>query len=70
MGNCSQLAEQYGGAFASEVLNRSRSRLPLDASMPAMPYASGDRAVGHGHYESLSGSGIVKAGEDYHPKRL
>lgn len=65
-----QLAEQYGGAFASEVLNRSRSRLPLDASMPSMPYASSDRPVGHGHYESLSGAGIVKPGEDYHPKRL
>ncbi len=67
----SQLAEQYGDAFASEVLNRSRSKLPLDTA-PPMPYTSGNEVpvVRHGHYESLSGG--HGSPEDYsgHPKRL
>jgi hypothetical protein len=65
----SQLAEQYGGAFAEDVLNRSRSRVQLDA-MPSMPYASNqERKGGHGQYESLSAS--MTSPDDYaHAKRM
>ncbi|TCD63771.1 hypothetical protein EIP91_004954 [Steccherinum ochraceum] len=52
-----QLAEQYGNDVASEVINRSRSNLQLDA-MPTMPYNSNSSAVstyGGSRYDALSG---------------
>ncbi|THH27931.1 hypothetical protein EUX98_g6260 [Antrodiella citrinella] len=51
-----QLAEQYGNDVASEVINRSRSNLQLDA-MPTMPYNgnSASNASTYGSkYDALS----------------
>ena len=50
---CSQLAEQYGGDVASEILAHSRSNLHLDA-MPTVPYSTSQQSSYAGKYDNLS----------------
>lgn len=60
----SQLAEQYGSDVASEVINRSRSNLQLDA-MPTMPYSGGSTnasTYGGSKYDTLSAKAPEGAG--------
>ena len=51
----SQLAEQYGRNFASEIVARSRSNVRLDTRMPYAALTTTTSPVGrHMKYDSLS----------------
>ena len=51
----SQLAEQYGRNFASEIVARSRSNVRLDTPMPYAALTTTTSLVGrHMKYDSLS----------------